>query len=373
MDERSDLDALAAALDAYEPPPAGWTDELWERYERAEAEEHVLRVKPDHWTDELWERYRSSEAPGPHAPLTPEWEELFARERERERRMSEAQHVLDSLNGRLEAAGLREPASAAALAERWVRMNLYAFAGVRLLHGLGAPHGEAALLRLVADGTVDGADRQVVRAWLIMLRRPRNRELGRRPQEGEAPLLPPAVRGLADAWGMDGRSPRAAMNRENAAAVRAALEALLPARRPAAPEPPPERVTVGDGEPEERPDWVDVRILLRELMPHPRAVTRERMAELRREAARMGLETDGDFDERWTTRIGAWLAGEMFSWLRAARREPAGAAPWAVDLAEQYVLRTFAAEDAGRFLFGTTDTDPRGAAALERLRKAGAI
>lgn len=132
-------------------------------------------------------------------------------------------------------------------------------------------------------------------------------------------------------------------------------------------------MAVGDEEPEERPDWVDVRILLRELMPQPRTVTRERMAEVRREAARMGLETDGDFAERWTTRIGAWLAGEMFSWLRAARREPVGPAPWAVDLAEQYVLRTFAAEDAERFLFDAADIVPRSAAALERLKKAGAI
>lgn len=44
------------------------------------------------------------------------------------------------------------------------------------------------------------------------------------------------------------------MNRENAAAVRAALEALLPARRLAAPEPPPEMVTMGDEELEVPPD-----------------------------------------------------------------------------------------------------------------------
>ncbi|MFI6960425.1 hypothetical protein [Streptomyces sp. NPDC050255] len=371
--ERPYLEALAAALDAYEPPSAEWTDELWERYERAEAEEHVLRTKPDDWTDELWEQYRSTEVPEPHPPVTQEQEHLFVQERDRERLMSAVQHLLESLNERLEATGLQEPEWAAALAERWAGLNLYAFPAARLLYGLGAPRGEAALLRLVVDDALDGEDRQVVREWLMDLRKPRNRALGRQPQEGETPLLPPEVRSLADSWGMDGRGTEVEVNRENAAAVRAALETLLPARRQAVPEPPPERVTMGDEEPEVPPDWVSVRMLLRDLMPHPRAVTRERMAEVRREAARMGLETPGDFAERWTMRIGAWLAGSMFSWLCAARREPVDLAPWAVDLAEQYVLRGFAAEDAERFLDLSTDIDPRSVAALERLKEAGAI
>ncbi|MET7648773.1 hypothetical protein ABZS83_35165 [Streptomyces sp. NPDC005426] len=201
MSERSDLEALAAALDAYEPPPAEWTDELWDLYERAEAEQHVLRVRPDHWTDELWEQYRSTEVPEPHAPLTQAQQELFAQERDRERRASALRHLLETLG--------------------------------------------------------------------------------------------------------------------------------------------------------ERRD------------------TRERMAEVRREAERMGLETYGDFAGRWTTRIGAWLAGQMFSWLCAARREPADLAPWGVDLAEQYVLRGFAAEDAGRFLDLSTDIAPRSVAALDRLKESG--
>ncbi|MEW2176835.1 hypothetical protein AB0890_10945 [Streptomyces sp. NPDC005406] len=373
MSERSDLEALAAALDAYEPPSAEWTDELWDLYERTEAEEHVLRARPDDWTDELWEQYRSTEVPEPHTPLTQEQQELFAQERDRERRASALQHLLETLRERLESTGLREPARAADLAERWVRTTLPAHPGVRLLSELGAPHGEAALLRLVVDDTLDREDRQVVREPLMMLRKPRNRALGQQPQEDEAPLLPPAVRGLADAWGMDGRWVQAAINRENVAAVRAALEALLPARRAAVPEPPPEMVTRGDEEPEVPPDWVRVRMLLRPLTPHPRTVTRERLAEVRREAERMGLETCVDFAERWTTRIGAWLAGQMFSWLCAASREPVDLAPWAVDLAEQYVLRGFAAEDAERFLDLSTDIDPRSVAALGRLRESGAI
>ncbi|MGW0933373.1 hypothetical protein [Streptomyces sp. NPDC002666] len=373
MGHQPDPEALAAALDAYEPLPGEWTDELWELYERAEAEEHVLRVKPDDWTDGLWERYRSTEVPEPHPPLTQEQEHLFAQERVRERRSFALQRLLESLRQRLEETGLRESARAADLAERWVRTDLPAHSGAHFLYELGAPHGEAALLRLVVDDALDGEDRQAVREWLMKLRRPRNRALGRQPQQGETLLLPPEVRSLADSWGMDGRGTEAEVNRENAAAVRAALETLLPARRPAVPEPPPERVTRGDEEPEVPPDWVGVRMLLRDLVPHPRAVTRERMAEVRREAARMGLEIHGAFAERWTTRIGAWLAGSMFSWLCAARREPVDLAPWAVDLAEQYVLRGFAAEDAERFLDLSTDIDPRSVAALDRLKEAGAI
>nr|WSW69144.1 hypothetical protein OG461_24765 [Streptomyces sp. NBC_00995] len=87
----------------------------------------------------------------------------------------------------------------------------------------------------------------------------------------------------------------------------------------------------------------------------------------------MGLEACVDFAERWTTRIGAWLAGSMVSWLCAASREPVGLAPWAVDLAEQYVLRGFAAEDAERFRCLSTDIDPRSVAAPDRLKEAGAI
>lgn len=63
----------------------------------------------------------------------------------------------------------------------------------------------------------------------------------------------------------------------------------------------------------------------------------------------------------------------MFSWLCAARRESVDLAPRGVDLAEQNVLRGFAAEDAERFLGLSTDIDPRSVAALERLKKAGAI
>ncbi|MEU8503268.1 hypothetical protein AB0C40_00810 [Streptomyces brevispora] len=348
MGERSDLEALEAAIDGYEPPPVEWTDDLWALYERTETE--------------------------PYLPLTQEQRRLFEEEHVRERRMAEAQRLFESLNSRLEETGLREPVRAADLAERWVRMNLYALPGTRLLYELGVPHGEAALLRLVADEAVDRADRAVVRSWLITLRTPRNRALGRRPQLGETPLFPPAVHGLADAWRAGTEAPsEVAVNRENIAAVRAALEALLPPRRPAAPEPPPEPTGAreGDEDGEERPDWIDVRIVLRALVPYPRSVTLERMAEARREAELMGLETEiGDFAERWTTRVGAWLAGWMFRWLCPARRDHPDLTSWAVDLAEQYVRRGFAAEEGLRFLH-LSDEDPRSLAALERLKESG--
>ncbi|MGW2653063.1 hypothetical protein ACWC1D_05280 [Streptomyces sp. NPDC001478] len=353
MGERSDLDALAAGLGAYGPAPAGWTDELWDLYERVEAGARVTRVRPEGWSDELWEGYLRTEVPEPLPPLTAEQRELFARERDRERVASALHGLLESLGERWAAGGLSDPERAAALGEQWVRVGLPAHAGVRFLYELGVPEGEAALLRLVADEALDREDRQDVRSWLIMLRRPRNRARGREPQEGETPLLPPAVRELADAWGMDGRKPpRHPVDRADVAPVRAALEALLPARRLPVPEPPPEIVDyeVEDEEAEPRPDWVDVRILLRDLMPHPRTVTRERMAEVRREAGRLGLAAGDGFAEEWTVRIGAWIAGAMFDWLVEVKREPDGLAPWAADLAERYVLRGYAAANAQRFL-----------------------
>ncbi|MFE6975548.1 hypothetical protein [Streptomyces sp. NPDC057682] len=353
MGERSDLDALAAGLDAYGPAPAGWTDELWDLYERAEAAARVPRVRPEGWTDELWEGYLRDEVPEPPPPLTAEQRELFDRERERERVASALQRLLESLGERREVSGLSDPARAAALAERWVRAGLPAHPGMRFLDELGVPEGEAALLRLVADESLDREDRQEARSRLLALRRPRNRARGREPQEGETPLLPPAVRELADAWGMDGRRPpRHPVDREDVAAVRAALEALLPAERLPVPEPPPELPDqeYDDEEAEPRPDWVDVRILLRDLMPHPRTVTRERMADVRREAERLGLAAGDGFAEEWTVRIGAWIAGAMFDWLAEVKREPHDLAPWAADLAERYVLRGYAAEDARRFL-----------------------
>lgn len=208
--ERPYLEALAAALDAYEPPTAEWTDELWELYEHADAEERVLRAKPDDWSDDLWEQYRSTEVPEPHPPLTQEQEHLFAQERDRERRISAVQHLLESLNERLGATGLRETEWAAALAERWLGLNLYASPAARLLHGLGTPHGEAALLRLVADDTLDREDRQTVREWLMKLRKPRNHALGRQPQEGETPCCRQryAARPMPGGWTADGPRSR---------------------------------------------------------------------------------------------------------------------------------------------------------------------
>ncbi|MFI6686513.1 hypothetical protein [Streptomyces sp. NPDC050485] len=114
------------------------------------------------------------------------------------------------------------------------------------------------------------------------------------------------------------------------------------------------------------PDWLEVRLLVRELMPMADRVTRERMAEAEHECALLCFDGGEGFGALWTTRMAAWLADEIFGALGRGP-DPAALTPWAMDLAEQYVTRGMAAESARGFLRRTEDATPYGHEVVRRL------
>ncbi|MFB7371982.1 hypothetical protein ACFC0D_19305 [Streptomyces sp. NPDC056222] len=327
---RADLDVVAEALAVLPPPQHGWTDELYDLYDRFRRE--------------------------PEPALPPEHRQRFEQQRKRERLSSAAHEALWSLMKRVEGAALGAAAiraEAAELAERCVRARFVAQDAVSLLHALGRPVGEEVLLRLVRDPSVDEYDRAWAREWLIRMRRPDYEARARESLEGEEPLLPEAVRELpVSPHGGGVEWP------EDADRVRRVLEVLLPAERLARPEPPADWHRDDEGEEvdySERPEWCDVDLVRRSVMPHPSLVTRERMAELRRECELLGLDVAAEgFTERWVTRIRAWLAGAALDRVGRCFDGPK-VVPWAMDLAQRYVERDAAAEDAVTMLIFMND------------------
>ncbi|MFE9118631.1 hypothetical protein [Streptomyces sp. NPDC007172] len=341
--EQSVLDALAAVLGAVPPVGTGWTDGLWDLYE-------------------VYEESRSGRGQPPD--LTAGQSARFAAQWRRQELSGEAAGLVRELRERAERARLVAPAAAAGVAVRLVRAGLAAHEAVNLLSGLGVPHGERGLLELARDRGVGEGDRLWARERLFALRREGYRARGLLAVDGEEPLLPAAARALPTAAGGALAVP------VDAVRARAALEALLPSAPLSAPEPPPEWTAGWDGlddRDEYRPDWLEVRLLVRELMPTAREVTRERMAGAERECVLLGLDGgEGDFAALWTTRLAAWLAGEVFDAL-SRDPDPSALAPWSMDLAEQYVRRGMAAEDAHAFLCRTADEVPYSRLVLLRL------
>ncbi|MFE9369748.1 hypothetical protein ACFYM2_08240 [Streptomyces sp. NPDC006711] len=136
----------------------------------------------------------------------------------------------------------------------------------------------------------------------------------------------------------------------------AALEALLPPTALLVPEPAPPWTAGWDERDENdgfRPDWLQVRRLVRELMPTPKSVTRERMAEAEKECGALGLDGldggEGDFATLWTTRTGAWLAEEIFEGLTRLC-DVMDLEPRLRDFAEEYVRRGMTVEAARAFM-----------------------
>ncbi|MEU9197029.1 hypothetical protein [Streptomyces hundungensis] len=343
MSEQAELDALAAVLTVVPSADAGWTDVLWNLYEE-------------------WEAGRSGDGRLPE--VTADQSARFEAQWRRQELSDEAHRLVRKLRERVEQGRLMSSGPAADLATRLVRAGLAAHEAVNLLSALGAPHGERALLALAPDREVAEGDRLWVRERLFALRRGAYRVRGELAPVGEEPLLPAAVRQLPAGIGGSLAPP------VEPARVRAALEVLLPPTALTASEPPPEWTAGWDGldeQDEYRPDWVEVRLLVRELMPTPDRVTRERMAEAERECAVLGLDGgEGEFAVLWTTRIAAWLVGEMFDALGHGP-DPSTLAPWAMDAAEQYVRRGMAAEEARAFLRRTGDEVPYSRAVLRRL------
>ncbi|MFG2334700.1 hypothetical protein ACGFMM_34575 [Streptomyces sp. NPDC048604] len=339
---RSDLDVVAAALAAVPPLGYGWTDGMQDLYER------FLRE--------------------PDLALPQEYRRKFESHRERERLSASTYEVWWSLEKRLEAGGLgsAEQAEAAELAERCVYARFLEYEAVGFLHTLGRPVGEEVLLRLVRDPSVDEYVRARAREWLIWLRRDDNRARSREAVEGEEPLLPAGVRELpvsAHGGGIEWT--------DDTGLLRRVLEALLPAERLAWPEPPAEwHSKDGDDEVDyaERPEWLDIRIVEGDLMPHPSQVTQERMVELRGECELLGLDVSADdFVERQVTRIRAEIAAGAFHHLGSlGYRRPDEVTPWAMDLAQRYVERDAAAEKA-LYMLGVMYEHPYSREVLTRL------
>ncbi|MFD5031901.1 hypothetical protein ACFWM0_16005 [Streptomyces sp. NPDC058405] len=182
----------------------------------------------------------------------------------------------------------------------------------------------------------------------------------------ETPLLPEAVRALPYSWDYGFVwPPETEENDENLAYARAVLEACLPPAPLSAPEPPADVKVkyLDEGDPE--PEWPKIRQVLRSRMPYARCVTRERMAEAEAECARRGLDTT-NFTEHWTIRITGWIAEETLRWCALMVDDVEAITPWAMELAEQYIQRGMAAEQAVSVLRLTSKV-PRSREALARL------
>lgn len=334
--ERADVDALVAVLDELPPAEGGWSDELWDLYE-------------------VYEEGRTRRGPVPEldAGLAARFEAQWRRQE-----LSGRVHgLLGGLRERGRGCGFGAPGEVAAVAVRLVRAGVGAHEAVNLLYDLGVPHGERALLGLVAGrgpGLGEG-DVLWARERLFALRRGGYRARGERVPVGEEHLFPAAVCALPVGVGGGVGVP------VDAALARAALEALLPEGPLAVTEPPPEWGAGWDDvdeEGERRPDWVEVRLLVRELMPDPWRVTRERMAEAERECGLLGLDGgEGDFAAVWRVRLASWLVGDLFE---ALGRGPdaASLAPWAMELAGEFARRGMAVEAARAFLERTGQDVP---------------
>ncbi|HEY3504403.1 MAG TPA: hypothetical protein VGN37_16685 [Actinocatenispora sp.] len=364
--ERAALDALTAVLsDLPSASPSGWHGDDWEelfyRF-RNDAGHRLGQVMPtaDLVTGEgvtavLREWATTADPPVPGWWLDQQSDQIVA---------EAADYVLSTWVYEVLRWLEREPRDVervAEVVERCIAATLTGDHGVRLLHGLAAPHGEQALLRVVHDDRVREHTRAWAREQLVDVRRPGYRARGEQPAYGEEPLLPPAVRDLPAGWAFGFQWPPALTEtQENIARARAVLEACAPTGP--VPEPVPVFLTSfggvwgGYGDvAEERPVFLEVRSVMSDVMPYARQVTRERMNEVTRECARLGMpgvprdphSAEGQrFLRQWVTWIGGWIADEVFHWLYQYVDDEDDVIPWAVELAERYLGNGMGGEHA---------------------------
>ncbi|MEV0487410.1 hypothetical protein AB0I69_43260 [Streptomyces sp. NPDC050508] len=384
--EQAALEALTAALSgsSASPVPRVWSDESWELFDRIRQEVgyRLARVMPtaDRFTREgIADVLR--EWAGTARPPVPTWWldgqlDLIVGVLTDQALESWAHDVLRWLQQRP-----YDEAGVAAAAERCVENGLASHDAVNLLHALGTPHGERALLRVVQDDSVSDNSRSQARDALMGLRRPGYAARAQQPVQDEHPLLPPAVRELPYSWAAGFQWPaELPESEENITRARAILQACAP------PGPVPEPVPAPswhsyDDEDEEPPAWLEVRQVMRELMPYARLVTEERMTEAMRECALLGIpgvpanpggEDATRFVRRWVTWIGGWVAGEVFVWLGMCVDDETLVVPWAMELAEQYARFGVATEQAVSML-NWHGTVPRSREALARLAADGTL
>lgn len=181
----------------------------------------------------------------------------------------------------------------------------------------------------------------------------------------ETPLLPETLRAYPFSW-WDRRAwpVETEESEENLAYARAVLEACLPPE-PLAEPLPPEEIRLKDLPEADWPQWVVLRDVLRERMPHARDVTAGRMAEAEAVWARQGRDTT-DFAARSVRLMTSWIAEATLHWCGLYVDDEAALTPWLMDLAEQFVLRRMAAEQAA-WALSTTFRVPESVAALARL------
>ncbi|MFI6400958.1 hypothetical protein [Streptomyces sp. NPDC050548] len=383
--ERAALDALTAALSGPLPSPAPrvWSDESWECYDRVrqEAGYRLAHAMPtagqftrEGVSDVLGEWANAAQPPVPSWWLEDQLD-LIAEELVRDDLSGWTHDVLNWLQQRQPYDG----AGVAAIAERCAVHGLAAHDAVSLLRHLGPPHGERALLRLVRDDRVSEDSRAWARDSLIRLRRPGYEARARQPAQGEHPLLPPAVRELPYSWAAGFQWPAELPETDdNITRAHAILQACAPTAP--VPEPVPDADWTGD-EDEEEPAWLEIRVVMRDLMPYASLVTEERMTEAVQECSLLGIPgapPDPDSEEaerfvrRWVTWIGGWIAGEVFTWLGMCVDDDTLVTPWAMELAERYA-RFGVVTDRAVSMLNWHGTVPRSREALARLRADGTL
>lgn len=243
---------------------------------------------------------------------------------------------------------------------------------VTLLDALGAPYGEEALLRLVRDERVDESSRALARRGLVTLRRPGyDACAAREPEPDEEPLLPPAVRTLPFGWDVGFEWPYDLPETvENVGLARAILAACAPDGPVIDPAPDLSPATDDHVVDDDDPPRLEIRSVMRRMMPHARQVTRERLVEVLDECALLGMPcVPGDpaqFVRRWVGWIEGWIVAQVFRWLGMYVDDSTLVTPWAMDRAEQYA-RAGLAERQAVDLLGWHRDVPRSREILARL------